>query len=105
MFSKVAVDGFVDGGVPGLLATWQLWAMLLAATAGTVVQQYAFAAGNLATSLPASKIIEPIVAFALGLFLLGESFRVDSAVGWAAVGTSIGVMLVAAAMLTRVSIR
>ena len=105
VFSKVAVDGFVHGGVPGLLTTWQLWAMLLAATAGTVVQQYAFAAGNLATSLPASKIIEPLVAFSLGLFLLGESFRVDSAVGWAAVGTSIGVMLVSAAMLTRVSIR
>ena len=69
------------------------------------MQQYAFAAGRLATSLPASKIIEPLVAFSLGVFLLGESFRVDSAAGWAAVGTSIGVMLVSAAMLTRVSIR
>lgn len=105
VFSKVAVDGFVDGGVIGLLGAWQLWAMLLAATAGTIVQQYAFAAGNLATSLPASKIIEPLVAFALGLFVLGESFRVDSVLGWAAVGTSIGVMLISAAMLTRVSIR
>lgn len=105
VFSKVAVDDFVDGGVLGLVTSWQLWAMLLAATAGTVVQQYAFAAGNLATSLPASKIVEPLVAFSLGLFLLGESFRVDSVLGWLAVGTSTGVMLVSAAMLTRVSIK
>lgn len=105
VFSKVAVDDFVRGGVLGLLGSWQLWAMLLAATAGTVVQQYAFAAGNLATSLPASKIVEPIVAFALGVYVLGESFRVESVLGWVAVGTSIGVMLVSAAMLTRVSVR
>ena len=50
----------------GLVETMRLLApmfsaMLLAATAGTLVQQYAFAAGNLATSLPASKIVEPIV--------------------------------------------
>lgn len=105
VFSKVAVDDFVHGGVLGLLSSWQLWAMLLAATAGTIVQQYAFAAGNLATSLPASKIVEPIVAFALGLAVLGETFRVDSVLGWVAVGASIGIMLVSAAMLTRVSIR
>lgn len=105
VFSKVAVDDFVRGGVLGLLGSWQLWAMLLAATAGTVVQQYAFAAGNLATSLPASKIVEPIVAFALGVYVLGESFRVESVLGWVAVGASIGVMLVSAAMLTRVSVR
>ena len=105
VFSKVAVDDFVRGGVLGLVTSWQLWAMLLAATAGTLVQQYAFAAGNLATSLPASKIVEPLVAFALGILLLGETFRVESVLGWVAVGTSIGAMLISAAMLTRVSVR
>ena len=105
VFSKVAVDDFVRGGVLGLVTSWQLWAMLLAATAGTLVQQYAFAAGNLATSLPASKIVEPLVAFALGILLLGETFRVESVLGWVAVGTSIGAMLISAAMLTSVSVR
>ena len=70
VFSKVAVDDFVAGGLTGLITSWQLWAMLVAATAGTLVQQYAFAAGNLATSLPASKIVEPIVAFSLGIAVL-----------------------------------
>lgn len=105
VFSKVAVDDFVAGGLTGLITSWQLWAMLVAATAGTLVQQYAFAAGNLATSLPASKIVEPIVAFSLGIAVLGETFGVQSAAGWVAVGTSISVMLVSAAMLTRVSVK
>lgn len=105
LFSKVAVDDFVTGGIMGLLTSWQLWAMLLAATAGTIVQQYAFAAGNLGTSLPAAKVVEPIVAFALGIFLLGETFRVTSGAGWAATGASISIMLISAAMLTRASVR
>ena len=105
VFSKVAVDAFVHGGVSGLLASWQLWAMLVAATAGTIVQQYAFAAGNLATSLPASKIVEPLLAFSLSLTLLGESFRHQSVLGYVLVGSSISVMLISAAFLTRVSIK
>lgn len=105
VFSKVAVDDFVAGGVAGLIMSWQLWAMLIAATAGTIVQQYAFAAGNLATSLPASKIVEPLLAFSLSLTLLGESFRDQSVFGYVLVGSSVSVMLISAAILTRVSIK
>lgn len=105
VFSKVAVDEFVAGGIGGLIASWQLWAMLVAATLGTIVQQYAFAAGNLATSLPASKVAEPILALSLGLTVLGETFRVDSVWGYALLGSSISVMLLSAVMLTRVSVR
>lgn len=105
VFSKVAVDDFVAGGVAGLIMSWQLWAMLVAATAGTIVQQYAFAAGNLATSLPASKIVEPLLAFSLSLTLLGESFRDQSVFGYVLVGSSVSVMLISAAFLTRVSIK
>lgn len=105
VFSKVAVDDFVAGGVAGLIMSWQLWAMLVAATAGTIVQQYAFAAGNLATSLPASKIVEPLLAFSLGLTLLGESFRDQSVFGYVLVGSSVSVVLISAAFLTRVSIK
>ena len=105
VFSKVAVDDFVAGGVAGLIMSWQLWAMLIAATAGTIVQQYAFAAGNLATSLPASKIVEPLLAFSLSLTLLGESFRDQSVFGYVLVGSSVSVMLISAAFLTRVSIK
>ena len=98
-------EAFVRGGVPELVTTWPLYALLGAAVVGTIVQQYAFAAGNLATSLPASKIVEPLLAFSLGLTLLGESFRDQSVFGYVLVGSSVSVMLISAAFLTRVSIK
>ena len=53
----------------------------------------------------ANRHASTLVAFALGILLLGETFRVESVLGWVAVGTSIGAMLISAAMLTRVSVR
>lgn len=105
VFSKVAVDAYVSGGMEGLLGAWEFWALLVTATAGTMVQQYAFAAGNLATSLPAARIAEPMVAFILGMVILGERIQAGGIVGWVAVGASISIMLLSAAMLTRVSVR
>ena len=58
VFSKVAVDDFVDGGVLGLVTSWQLWAMLLAATAGTAFN---------ASSTTLSNQAAATVAFALSV--------------------------------------
>ncbi|MBL7284915.1 hypothetical protein FPH17_05345 [Corynebacterium godavarianum] len=105
VFSKVAVDAYVHGGVLGILTSWQFWAMLACAVIGTVVQQFAFGAGKLATTLPAMKVVEPLVALTLGLVLLGEKFSLSGALGWTAMALLIAGMLFSAAMVTRVSIR
>lgn len=105
VFSKVAVDAYVHGGVVGLVESWQFWAMLACAVLGTAVQQFAFGASKLATTLPAMKVVEPLVALTLGIVLLGENFAVSSVGGWVAMVASIIMMLASAAMLTRVSIQ
>ncbi|AWB83199.1 DMT family transporter [Corynebacterium liangguodongii] len=101
VFSKVAVDAFAAGGLPALVSTWQFWAMLAASVLGTAVQQYAFGAGVLSASLPAMKIVEPLIALTLGLTILGESLQVNTVAEWAVMGASISGMLVATGMLAR----
>ena len=76
VLSKAAVDIFLYQGILGLVFNWEVYALVLAATLGTVVQQYSFNAGVLKTSLPAMTIGEPVVAFALGYLVLGEKFQV-----------------------------
>lgn len=100
VFAKVAMDVLAREGVWAMLASWQLWAVVATAVVGILVQQYAFGAGDLATSLPASKVAEPIVALALGYALLGEEFAVG-AWGMVLMGASISMMLLATVELTR----
>lgn len=101
VFSKTAVDEFVAGGMMRLATTWPVYALLAAAVVGTLVQQYAFSAGNLAQSLPAMKIFEPLLAYLLGLVLLGESFDVSTPVGWALMAVAVLAMFAATFMLSR----
>lgn len=101
VFSKVTVDAFAAGGVSAMLGTWQFWAMVIASLLGTAVQQYAFGAGMLSRSLPAMKIVEPLIALTLGWTILGEKMQVSSVAGWAVMGASISGMLIAAGMLAR----
>ena len=98
------MDVLTHRGWLAMLASWQFWAVIATAVAGIVVQQYAFGAGDLATSLPANKVAEPMVALALGYTLLGEEFDVG---GWglALMGASISIMLLSAVKLTRASLR
>lgn len=75
VFSKAVADIFVISGFVGLLTNWELYALILSATIGTVVQQSSFNAGALKNSLPAMKSAEPVVAFSLGYLVLGEKFQ------------------------------
>ena len=101
VFSKTTVDAFVRGGIPELVTTWPLYALLAAAVVGTIVQQYAFSAGNLSRSLPAMKIFEPLLAYALGMTLLGETFTVSGVWGWGLMALAVTAMFVATFFLSR----
>ncbi|WKD56696.1 hypothetical protein CAPI_00580 [Corynebacterium capitovis DSM 44611] len=101
VFSKVTVDAFASGGVHQVLHTWQFWALLASSALGTLVQQFAFGAGMLSRSLPAMKIVEPLVALLLGFTVLGERLAVSSALGWLVIGAAIIGMVGATGMLSR----
>lgn len=55
----------------------ELYLILVVAGASVVTQQLAFAAHDLQTSFPAMTVMEPAVAMALGVLLLGERANVD----------------------------
>jgi hypothetical protein len=103
VFSKAVADVFVSGGFAGLLTAWELYALILTATIGTLVQQNAFNAGALRTSLPAMKIGEPIVAFSLGYIVLGEKFQVYDW-EWIWMALAIIVVIVSTVVLSRKSL-
>ncbi|MEB3068896.1 DMT family transporter [[Mycobacterium] vasticus] len=65
----------IGHGLRPLLASPELYACAAVAVAGTVFQQSSFRAGALTVSLPTMTVLEPMVAAALGMVLLGEVLR------------------------------
>jgi hypothetical protein len=99
--TKSVVDLLTDGIVP-LLLGWETWVLVVAAVGGTYLQQAAFQAGDLATTLPAITVAEPLVAALLGLTVLGEQVRADGA-EWVLIGLLVVVTVVATTVLARSS--
>ncbi|MET0316964.1 MAG: DMT family transporter [Rhodococcus fascians] len=62
----------VSRGVVPLLTSVELYALIAVAVAAITLQQSAFQAGALQASLPATTVMEPVVASALGFVVLGE---------------------------------
>lgn len=104
LVAKAVVDIFGNEGPVAALGSWELYALIGLAAGGTVIQQYSFHAGALAHSLPAMTIMEPIVAFGLGYWVLGEKFQVESAVGWSVMGGSLVIMIVSTIVLSRLPV-
>lgn len=100
VFSKAVADIFILHGFLGLLTNWELYALILASTLGTVVQQSSFNAGALRNSLPAMKSAEPVVAFSLGYLVLGEKFSATD-LEWLWMALALIAMILATVMLSR----
>ena len=101
VLSKAVVDTFTAAGIVELLLSWPLYALIFAAGAGTVLQQYSFHAGPLKHSLPAMKIIEPLIAFSLGYAVLHEQFQVRSIFGWTVMALAVATMIIATIVLSQ----
>ena len=104
LVAKAVVDIFAHEGLVALLGSWELYTLIALAGGGTVIQQYSFHAGALAHSLPAMTIMEPIVAFGLGYWVLGEKFQVESALGWTVMAGSLIIMVVSTVVLSRIPV-
>lgn len=100
VLSKAVADSFVNAGALGLLTAWETYALIFAATMGTLVQQSAFNASSLRTSLPAMKIAEPILAFGLGFLVLGETFQVEG-LDWIWLVVAFFLMVLSTVVLSR----
>lgn len=64
--------GLLDLGPQHLLASWAFYALLLVGPASVVINQAAFNAGPLVSSLPTLTITNPVAAIALGAVVFGE---------------------------------
>lgn len=101
--SAVLTKGVVDiasRGVLPLATAPELWALLLLAAGAVTVQQAAFQAGDLRASLPATTVLEPVVASLLGFVVLGEYLDADRAMSVVLV-TAAAVMVAATVALAR----
>jgi drug/metabolite transporter (DMT)-like permease len=104
--TKSVMGSFEDGVVEALgplVTNWETYALVLAITAGTFLQQSAYQAGNLAETLPAITVLEPVVAVILGIAILDERFRAGGMFEWIVVAVSAVAMTVATIELSRSS--
>lgn len=98
VLTEVSVHRLAVGGPAALASSPAPYALVLLALVGTVLQQSAFHAGALQSSVPTMLVVEPMVAVALGVGVLGEHLAVGGA---AVVGlvAAVGVMVVATVAL------
>ncbi|MDD7814070.1 DMT family transporter [Mycobacterium sp. CSUR Q5927] len=90
----------IGDGVRPLVSSPELYAWAALAVAGTVFQQSSFRAGALTASLPTMTVLEPTVAAALGVALLGEVVRPGRSGGFL-LAAALVMLVVAVAVLSR----
>ena len=74
VLTKTVVDTG-SGGIVHLFASGETYALIVVGLGGTYLQQLAFQAGALHTSLPIMTVLEPMIAAILGLTLLHEQLQ------------------------------
>lgn len=92
---SAALDVLQHRGLLAALAAAATWAAVATAVAAQYASQQAFARGNLAVSLPALTVVDPLAAVPMAAALLGERLTPGHAGVWgpAALLASLGVVL------------
>ncbi|MDR0365698.1 MAG: DMT family transporter [Bifidobacteriaceae bacterium] len=98
--TELSVVNLEQLGLLGLVKSWPLYALVVFMLVGTALQQAAFHAGDLGASLPATQVLEPLVAVALGFWALGAQLH-TSLVGWVAIAAAGAAMAVGTVQLAR----
>ncbi|MGV9798996.1 DMT family transporter [Mycobacterium sp. NPDC003449] len=100
VLTKIVMHMVAEGDLFDALTTPALYLVLLLGVVGTLLQQSAFHAGSLQTSVPTMLVLEPVVAVVLGSIVLGESMSIT---GWEPVALvfAIGAMAAATVALGR----
>ena len=96
----IGVVGALDDGIGAVVTSWELYVLIVAATTGWWLQQSAYQAGALTASMPIVMVAEPVVAVALGVWILDERIRTGSA-GWVVLALAAATIVVAVIALAR----
>lgn len=100
VLTKIVMQFVTEGSVTKLLMSPVLYVLIAAAVAATLLQQSAFHAGSLQTSVPAMLVLEPMVAVLLGQVVLGEHLVVGTSSA-VALGLAVAAMTAATIALGR----
>ena len=73
--TRVSGELFAEGGLGGLLTSWQPYAVVLLGVTGLVLVQSAFETAPLRMSLPALTAAQPLAGIACGVGFLGDRLR------------------------------
>jgi threonine/homoserine efflux transporter RhtA len=77
VLTKLVMHVLIHEGVRALLITPLPYLLVLIAVFATFLQQSAFHAGSLQTSVPTMLVLEPVIAVLLGAIVLGEHLDVS----------------------------
>ena len=97
VLTKVTVQRLDEEGLWGTLEVPAPYLVVILGVAATLLQQSAFHAGALQTSVPTMLVLEPLVAVSLGVIVLGEALAVTDPV-------KIGLLAVAVAAMAAATI-
>jgi drug/metabolite transporter (DMT)-like permease len=77
VLTKIVMHAATHGNAGSILTSPALYLLIVVAIVGTVLQQSAFHAGALQTSVPTMLVLEPVVAVVLGAVVLSEDMSVS----------------------------
>jgi drug/metabolite transporter (DMT)-like permease len=77
VLTKLVMHLFTEGKVATAFTTPALYLVFLLGIGATLLQQSAFHAGSLQTSVPTMLVLEPVIAVVLGAILLGEHMSIS----------------------------
>jgi drug/metabolite transporter (DMT)-like permease len=100
VLTKIVMQFVTEGSMAKLLTSPVLYVLIAAAVSATLLQQSAFHAGSLQTSVPVMLVLEPMVAVLLGQVVLGEHLEVGTSSALA-LGVAVAAMIAATIALGR----
>ncbi|HEX2283229.1 MAG TPA: DMT family transporter [Mycobacterium sp.] len=77
VLTKLVMHVLTNDGVRAVLSTPVLYLLVVLGILAVLLQQSAFHAGSLHTSVPTMLVLEPVIAVGLGAVVLGEHMTVD----------------------------
>lgn len=101
VLTKVTVQRLNEEGLWGTLIVPAPYLVVILGVAATLLQQSAFHAGALQTSVPTMLVLEPLVAVSLGVIVLGEALAVTDPAKIALLAVAVAAMAAATIALGR----
>lgn len=96
VLTKIVMHLVAEGSVLTVFTTPALYLVVMLGVVATLLQQSAFHAGSLQTSVPTMLVLEPVVAVVLGSIILGEHMSIT---GLEPVALSLAICAMAAATI------